>query len=643
MVLLLSACAGQQAYRDGQALFKQGQVEEGLAKVEEATRQAPDKLEYRAALLSLRTTAVTKLLLSADAQMATGNLAEAESGYFRVLNLDKENPRAKAGLGLVAQARKHNGLIAAAQKSFEGGDFKIAEEKARLVLAENPNQAEAKSLLSKLDERRSRDKFTPLVLRPYKNPITLEFRDAGIKMIFDILSKTTGINFVLDKDLRQDQRASIFVKQVSLERALDTLLDTNQLEKKIISDNTVLIYPRTPQKIKEYQDLMVKTFYLANADPKQMSNMVRTILKVKDIFVDERLNLMVIRDAPETMHLVEKLVAAQDLPEPEVMLEVEVVEIKRGRLLDLGIQYPLQFGVVNPTPANPLTVNALRHITGATTTVSPSPSVNVRSEITDADILANPRIRVRNREKAKIHIGDRVPVITTSGSQNNTGFISESVQYVDVGIKLEVEPNIYLEGDVAIKVNLEVSSLGAKTVTNNGSVVYQMGTRNATTLLRLKDGETQLLAGLINDEDRKSINGLPGLSEIPLLGRLFSSQQDTRQKTEIVLSITPHLVRSLVRPSADVTQFWSGTEDNNRAGYATAPGLPTMPPMPGQGVVDGMPGMIEPAVPQVMGADGMPGMPPAAIAPTPFGAPPRTSSGTPPGMLPPGMNTPPGL
>ena len=401
--------------------------------------------------------------------------------------------------------------------------------------------------------------------------------------MFSVLSNATGINFVLDKDLPPEQRVSIFVKQVTLERALALLLETNQLGMKIVNDNTVLVYSNTPQKIREYQNLMVKTFYLANSDSKQVVNMVRTILKIKDVFVDERLNLLVIRAAPETLQLVEKLIAAQDLPEPEVLLEVSVVEVKRSRLLDLGIQYPSQFGVVNPAPALPLTLAALRNLTGpfgsASVSVSPSPTVNVRSGISDANLLANPRIRVRNREKAKIHIGERVPVITASSNQTNPGFISETVQYVDAGIKLEVEPNIYLDGDVAIRISLEVSSIGEKTKTANGSEVYRMGTRSASTMLRLKDGETQLLAGLINDEDRSATSGLPGLAELPLLGRLFSSQQDERQKTEIVLSITPHLVRNIVRPGADVTQFWSGTEDN--VGYGgEMPSSPMMMEIP---------------------------------------------------------------
>ncbi len=155
-------------------------------------------------------------------------------------------------------------------------------------------------------------------------------------------------------------------------------------------------------------------------------------------------------------------------------------------------------------------------------------------------------------------IGDKVPVITTTST--STGFVAESVQYLDVGLKLNVEPSIYPGDDVEIKVALEVSSIAKQISTATGTVAYQIGTRNASTVLRLKDGQTQILAGLINDQDRKSFSGVPGLSQLPLVGRLFTAPLDSSTKNEIVLSITPRLVRPVSRPDAHALEFWSGTE-----------------------------------------------------------------------------------
>ena len=211
------------------------------------------------------------------------------------------------------------------------------------------------------------------------------------------------------------------------------------------------------------------------------------------------------------------------------------------------------------------TLNDLRHQNERTITASPL-GVTLDFLLSDADtnILASPRIRVRNREKAKIMIGDRVPVITNAVTPVSTGtpVVTGSVQYLDVGLKLDVEPDIHLDGEVAIKINMEVSTLKGDAVTNpvSGTVAYQVGTRNASTLLQLRDGETQILAGLIDNEDRASANKVPGLGQLPILGRLFSDHGNNNTKTEIVLSITPHIVGKSRRPDARETEYWSGTE-----------------------------------------------------------------------------------
>jgi general secretion pathway protein D len=200
-------------------------------------------------------------------------------------------------------------------------------------------------------------------------------------------------------------------------------------------------------------------------------------------------------------------------------------------------------------------------------------------------VLANPRIRVKNKDKARVHIGDRVPVITTTAAATG-GFVSESVSYLDVGLKLEVEPLIFLDDDVGIKVGLEVSNI-VREIRSVGSntLTYQVGTRNAATNLRLRDGETQVLAGLINDDDRKSADRVPGLGDLPVVGRLFSHTRDSNTRTEIVLLITPRLMRTLARPDAGAVEFAAGTESSTgtpRLGAAPL-AIPSIPlPVTGQ-------------------------------------------------------------
>ncbi len=188
----------------------------------------------------------------------------------------------------------------------------------------------------------------PILQGKFKKPVTLQFRDANLKMVFEALSRTSGINVLLDKDVKPDLKTSIFVKDVSVEDAIDLILLQSQLEKKVISDNTLFIYPNTSAKLKDYQDLKIRSFHLTNADPKQMLVMIKTLLKTKDIFIHEKTNSIVMRDTPDAIRLAEKMVADQDVAEPEVMLEVEVLEVSTTRLSELGIKWPGQLTLSTP-------------------------------------------------------------------------------------------------------------------------------------------------------------------------------------------------------------------------------------------------------------------------------------------------------
>jgi general secretion pathway protein D len=328
----------------------------------------------------------------------------------------------------------------------------------------------------------------------------------------------------------------------------------------------VFVYPNTPQKQREYQELVVKGFYLPNADVKQTANMIRTLVKTRDIFIDEKINLLVIKDTPSAIRLAERLIAAHDLAEPEVMLEVEVLEVSRSRLLELGIRYPDALAVSLVGAAGepgqltlPEWLNRSSEIVQLNFT-NPLFLFSLRQQDGITGVLANPRIRVKNKDKARVHIGDRVPVITTTAAATG-GFVSESVSYLDVGLKLEVEPLISLDDEVGIKVGLEVSNI-VREVRPPGStsLVYQIGTRTAATNLRLRDGETQVLAGLISDDDRHIADKVPALGDMPVLGRLFKHTTDNKNRTEIVLLITPRLMRTLARPEAGSVEFAAGTE-----------------------------------------------------------------------------------
>jgi general secretion pathway protein D len=231
------------------------------------------------------------------------------------------------------------------------------------------------------------------------------------------------------------------------------------------------------------------------------------------------------------------------------------------------VKFPDAITFSTPTPGGGLTVGALRALTGNDLLVNPqSLGINLKLQDTDANILASPRIRARNKEKARILIGDRVPIITNSvtPTASGGGVVTGSVQYQDVGLKLEFEPQVYNDEEVGIRIALEVSSIVKEISGPNGSLAYQIGTRNANTVVRLLDGETQVLGGLISSGDRNTASKVPGVGQLPVLGRLFSNNSGTDNKTEIVLSITPHILRAPAVLDASVRDVFSGTEGSLR-------------------------------------------------------------------------------
>ena len=605
----------------------EGSSEEALAILQQATRADPLDQVVRAEYFRMRDVTVAQWLAQAEAVRQAGRLDVAETLYRRVKIHDPANQRAEAGLVQIEADRRHATAVAAADQLVRAGRYREAQDMLRPVLTENSQQRDARRLQRLIDDKLVTPAIVSAQLKPASlKPISLELRDVTLRNVFETLQRATGINFIFDRDVRSDQRTTILLRDASIEEAIRMVLLTSSLEQKVLSPNAVFIFPNTPQKLREYQELVVKGFYLANADVKQTANMIRTLVKTRDIFIDEKINLLVIKDTPAAIRLAERLIAAQDLAEPEVMLEVEVLEVAANWLQQLGIRFPDTLAVSLVGAAGtagqitlPEWLNRGSEMVRFSFT-DPLFIFNLKQQDGGASVLANPRIRVKNKEKARIHIGDRVPVITTTAAATG-GFVSESVSYLDVGLKLEVEPLIYLEDEVGIRVGLEVSNIvkEIRQITT-GSLTYQIGTRNAATNLRLRDGETQILAGLINREERRSADRVPGLGELPVVGRLFSNTNETRNRTEVVLLITPRLVRSLMRPDAGSVEFAAGTEASTGIPRLGAP----LTPLPSD-VVPQQPGAAPqgaaPDSPAEQGAapQQQPGAAPAGPLLVPFG------------------------
>lgn len=665
---LLASCAGYQSHREGFKALEEGRLADGVRSLQRASEHAPGDDSYRRDHILQRDMSATRLLRQADMATSSGQYEEAKAAYAEMQRFLPEDPRLLKGLNELEVAQRHARALEQAQADADRGDWDGAVAKARLVLSENPRHVRAGGLLKRWMRQQTDATGKELGVYPklkaiYRKPVSLSFTGASVRQVFESLKLASGLNYVFDKDVQQDNRVTLAFTNKPVEDVLRLVLATNQLESRVLDSDTLLIYPNTPNKAADYREMVVRSFYLTNADVNKTAALIRSMAKVKEVHIDERLNLLVIRDSSEVVRLAEKLIATADMAEPEVMLELEVMEVNVNRLIQAGIQWPTSVSAsVRGSSGVPgqLTLDEFHDRSKSLVRLNfgdPIASVQLRSQKGDSNVLANPRVRVRNRQQAKIMIGDKVPVITVTNTAN-VG-TSESVSYLDVGLKLNIEPNITLDDEVGMKVDLEVSNIVDTITRATGTQTYRLGSRNTSTVLRVRDGETSVLAGLIQKEDRRSNTGVPGLNELPFVSKLFGAGQDSDSKTEIVLLITPRILRNIELPGVGLQEFGAGTEnavgaapiqlgqsiDATQQTTPTAPAgiapsrLPS-PAAPPASVPTGDPSMPQPPVPvsrtQAM-PEGPSQAPPApALVPMSTPAPvPATSRATGPGKPPP--------
>jgi general secretion pathway protein D len=612
-LLVLGGCASdlhtREAARD---LIQQGDYEESIKLVEAALEKNPESVQLRVQAVAARQKAITAILDQLRQELGTLRFEDAKKTLVRARALDANDPRvAEAGLE-VETAISQNLSVQTAQALFQRGDYNRTAALISEALKSNPKHAGLLGLKAQvLARQRSLQVQAAQTGLAESRPISLDFQDAGLRSVLDVVSRSSGLNFILDKDVKGDTKVTVYLRQTKLEDALDLITSTNQLAKKVLDSKTVLIYPNTPEKQKEYLEQAVRVFQLTSSNAKDAAGFLKSMLKPRnELFVDERSNMLALRDSADNIAIAERLIATFDSGTPEVLLDVQVLEVTRTRLTALGIKAPTTFSLTPLASSGgtgvggsaALTLSRLANLHASDIGVGMAGvTINAQRQVGDVATLANPQIRARSREKASILIGDKIPVVTSTSG--NGGFVSDSVTYLDVGVKLNVEPTVYANDQVAIKVQLEVSSLGNTVKTSSGTLAYQIGTRNAETLLQLQDGETQLLGGLFSKNDSTSADRLPGLGDLPGIGRLFSSTTDTNNKTELVLAITPHILRNVHQLSSSEAETWVGTDTFQRLRSvngimvdtppATSTGSPDSTLGPGQSAPQLMPARTE--------------------------------------------------
>lgn len=599
-LLLLSCSHWQTAEKNGDAALEQarlyaarGQDDEAIRLLQPLVEANPRQPQYKNWLSLLQEKKLQKQLQEADSLLQAKQYDAAMTGYEQVLHAAPNNRAASDGLQKVTQARQHDQQLMQVKSAIAAEDWAGAEFGLRTVLAEQPAQPEARQLFEQLEQKKNERSS---VVRPLqsslKKKVTLELKNAPIKQAFEYLGKAGDLNFSFDQELSDGIRVNVLLRDTPIEQALEVILTSHQLGKKILNSNTLLIYPQS--RAAQYEELFVRSFYLTHMDAKRALNMMKTVLRASDVYMDEKLNTLVIRDTLDRIKVAEKLIASQDLNEPEVMLEVEVMEINRRNLENLGIQYPSQIGVGvqgnaagstsgTQPQAGKLTLTELRNFNGKLGVFSindPAVVLNLLHQDTDTNLLASPKIRVKNRDRAKIHVGDKIPVLTSVASAQ--GFVSQNVNYIEVGIKLDVEPVIQMQDQVSIKVGMEVSNISDQVTTSSGVLAYTIGSRNANTTLQLRNNETQILAGLFRDDEQRTQRKVPGLANLPLIGRLFSNNNQDKRKNEIVLLITPRIMHNLSPANAVYSLIPSGVAATanpvGAGGARTVQAVDTTPP-----------------------------------------------------------------
>ncbi|VVD88135.1 Type II secretion system protein D [Pandoraea aquatica] len=563
LVPLLGACATPRALSDSEAAVGRGDLTGAVTLLSTRLLEDPESIELRTRYLSLRQQLTAQYLQRAGDAMTQGDDTQARHWLAQTRQLDPSNGMAAQMLDrLETQARLRDQLVDAQAKASV--DPQAAIQIVSRVLRQLPDWKEATALASQLRDATDH-KTTDNALSPaFHKPVSLNFKSRPLTEIFEMISQITGINFVLDRDIDASATSGLNATRTTAEDAINLLLATNRLEKQVLNANTLIVFPATAEKLGQYRSLTVQTFFLSYANVKQAAAQIKQILRPRDMYVDERLSAITVRDSAEAVDAVARLVELIDLPTSEVTLDVQVLEVINDGSLNLGIDYPsgvsLNLSDSVKDPSGGISLSNLGRLNADALTLDfagPLARLNLLQKANKTQILANPRIRVRNHEKATISIGERVPVVSTT---NANGVVTESVSYQDVGLKLDVEPSVSLNNEIVIKVALDVSNITNQLETKGGLIVYNLSARAAKTTLSARNNETQVLAGLINRHGQDKKAGIPGLSQIPFLGRLFGGESNDSTTTEVVLLITPRIERSLALPASRVSRFDSGTE-----------------------------------------------------------------------------------
>ena len=588
IITFFVACTLQEA-RLGEELEKKGDWDGAVAAYRAAVKKEPFDKELEKKFRHAKIRAAEQHFVQGREFLKNHQIAEALQEFEFALGLDPEKPEHHTALNDTWRLRSARQTLLDA-KQMEGlGRLDEALGLYETAVELDPSLTEAVEGITRVVQQQQETQ----TIGESSEPVTLRFQNTRLKQVFEILARTANIDILFDKDVRDDL-VTIFTKDTPFHEALNLILHTNQLFAKRVGPDRLLIIPDTKQKREQYEELQIRTFYLSNAKAKDMANLLRTILETKRVYVNEPLNTVVIRDQPDKIALAEQIILANDRQDAEVLFDVEVLEVNRTKTQNLGLQFAKSAGA----GVFPDTLDAAGTLAAKAFSILPStftyrnltdlgkdsylftfPSsvlLNFFKQESDAKTLSSPKLRILNNQKGSINVGDQVPILLSTTNvlpgQAATGAVPTtstvtSIEFKDTGIKLTIEPQVHLNNSITLRLQIEVTRLGDRVILQSDPLItqFRFGKRTADTALNIRDGETVVLAGLIAEEDRKTRDSVPGVDDIPLVGDLLSNTETDKITTEVILVVTPHIVRKLNPPQLAKQTMWSGTAQH----YAT--------------------------------------------------------------------------
>jgi general secretion pathway protein D len=556
VLALLAGCAAS-TIKQADDYAAQDEWLKAVLEYRKALAAQPNDVEYRSRLKQTELKAADFYYQRGIQLLEQANLDAAIVQFQQGLAAVPDHSKLQQAMVEVLARKEAANLYLEAINLREAGRLEDARRQFQKTLEAWPDHKDAKLALTELNKDQD-EKASEGVALTSKAPITLNFRQTDLKQAFEFLARAFGVNVIFDEGVKSVP-VTLFAKDVTFEQGLNLLLTTSKSFYKKIGANTILVAPDSKEKRGQYEDHLVRTFHMNSVRAKEMADILRGLVVIKRIIINEQLNTITIRDTEEVLRLSERIIDNNDRKPAEMILDVEILEVNRNKSERLGLDfgtYAFTLAAPNPLPI----ANSIRDAFQATATLTIPPlTFRFFKQDVDAKILANPKIRVLNGRVAKIHIGDRVP-LRAATIVDATGQTRTTFDYKDIGIRLAVEPTIYLDNSALVKIGLEVSALGENLGTINDPA-FRIGTRNAETFMVLRDGETAILGGLIQDADRTNRTKVPGLGDIPAVGTLFTAYDDQAQRTDVLLTITPRVVRGWDVPARAAREFYSGSEN----------------------------------------------------------------------------------